>query len=142
MKNILGKAQEYMDAGREVPEELIAQMTAGEREILEGITGFQTELTNSLDKYISDKPIAFKAGEPEQRAGMHRSKKTILLAAALFVCAAGIPLYRSVQTTRILKEETRNFVASITAGSWNEEVPAYDSISSDWFNSEPLLELF
>ncbi len=142
MKNILAKAQEYMDAGRKVPEELIAQMTAGEREILEGITGFQADLTNSLDTYISDKPITFKAGETGQDSGIHPSKKTILIAAALFACAAGIPLYRSVQTTQMLKEETRNFVASITAGSWNEELLVYDTISSDWFNSDPLLELF
>ncbi|RKX93711.1 MAG: hypothetical protein DRP59_02280, partial [Spirochaetes bacterium] len=59
-----------------------------------------------------------------------------------FVCAAGIPFFRTIQTTRIIKEETREFVASITGSSWNEELLSEDIISSDWFDPGPLIELF
>ena len=142
MKNKLEKAQDYMDAGMKIPKELIAQMNNGERGILEGISEFQRELADSLNEYISDKSFVLSAREPEPAAGTHFSKKAVLLAAALFVCAVGIPFFRTIQTTRIIKEETREFVASITGSSWNEELLSEDIISSDWFEPGPLIELF
>ncbi len=135
MKKLLEKAQIYLDSGIEVPKNLIERMSGEERKILENIILFKDDLEKELDSSVSTEDFTFdKTRAEEKRYGTFLRNAVILAAAAMFLFAAGIPVYRNMETNRMIKQETRDFVASITDTDWTRDILSGDTFLSDWFD--------
>ncbi len=142
MKNLLKKAQDYLDSEAEVPQILVKRMSREERELLNNITLFQKRLEMELDLSVSGKGFVLnKAIEEEMEEEGRQENKflrnvSILAGAAAFLFVTGIPVYRSMEANRLIKQETKDFVASITDTDWTSSILSEDTFSSDWFDPE------
>ncbi len=134
MKDLLEKAQDYLDSGEPIPEKLISKLNNSQLDTLSGMIALKNGLGTELDKYISSKPFSRTTYKRQPT-----TRLAVWAAAAVLIMSFGIPVYRTIDNNRLVKLETREFVSEITESNWTMDILSEDSLSTDWFNAEPVV---
>ncbi len=145
MKKLLNAAQDFMDRNKEIPESILQKMDDDDTASLQKMITFKENLKDAFDREISTAPIYFNPASVREKktasAGpAHFSRFYFLLStAAVLSIAVGLPLSHSLKSRKLIREETRSFVTTITdSTSWMENTLDDTTISPNWFSTEPL----
>ncbi len=147
MKNHIDQAQDYIDSGKSIPESVIAGLNREETEILGTILDFKQNIKQELNSRISDKPLTLKEKDVSGQSGDtvvnntgSRVFRNIVLAAAAFVILLSTPgIYRNIETRKLIKEDARSFVGTITDTAWIDNKTPDTGADTEWFAAEPIV---
>ena len=117
MKKYLESAQEFLDADRPVPGELLEKLSSREREMLTMMLKLKSELPQEMPNppeflFSEDTIPSARTGNPK-KAVFSGILAAASAAAAVLLILAGISLNRSMETRRLLKEDTALFVEQL-----------------------------
>ena len=135
MKNYLDLAQDFIDAGRTIPDEILQRLNFRERQLITKILEIKNQLQTEMDHSLPDRTLYIvKQSDPGKRR--YRLDLRILYAvAALLAVIIYFPISESIETRILLKEETARFVDGLFQENEETCILADFGITSDWFNS-------
>ncbi len=138
MKNYLEFAQNLLDEGETVPDEILLKMDYREREIILNIIKIKETLNKEFDISTPVRDtIVINPTFIKKRISM----KLLYSAAALFIIGIYFPISESIETRTLLKEETAEFVEALFEDNYGVYSPTgYDS-TEEWFSSSILPDL-
>lgn len=141
MNKKLDIAQNFLDSNKKIPDRLIHKLNPEESAALIRIKRFKKEVGPALNREIDDSQFNINIRKRIPEKQFHFPHLKFLIPAAAVICILiGIPVFKSIKYKNLLKEDTRNFIASITDHNAWIEVSIEDSIlSSSWFSTEPIV---
>lgn len=135
MKNYLDLAQDFIDTGRTVPDEILQRLNFRERQLLTKMLEIKNQLKTKLDHSLPDRTLHILKQSDSSKRRYRLDLRILYAAAALLAVVIYFPISESIETRILLKEETTGFVDGLFQEDEETYILADLGITSDWFNS-------
>ena len=135
MKNYLDLAQNFIDTDRNIPDEILQSLDFRERQLITKMLEIKNHLKKEMDHSLPDRTLHIVKQSDSGKRRYRLDPGILYAAAALLAVVIYFPISASIETRKLLKEETAGFVNRLFQDDEETFIFADLGITNDWFNN-------